>query len=93
MHDLDHSTVEVIAEGHDEAAANDCFSQLLPEQIQSAAAVGVDMSSALAKSVKGNIPLGKVKIVHDRFHVMKLVNEAIDKRRKKENPRLRCEGK
>lgn len=92
IYDLDHSTVEAIASGHDEAAANECFSQLLPEQIQSVEAVAVDMSSALVKSIKGNVPLAEGKIVHDRFHVMKLVNEAIDKVRKEENRRLRGEG-
>jgi transposase len=92
IYDLDNSTVEAIAEGQDEAAANECFSQLLPEQIQTVEAVAVDMSQALVKSIKGNIPLAEAKIVHDRFHVMKLVNEAVDKIRKEENRRLRGEG-
>lgn len=92
IYDLDNGTVEAIAEGRDEAAADECFSQLLPEQIQSVEAVAVDMSSALVKSIKGNVPLAETKIVHDRFHVMKLVNEAIDNIRKEENRRLRGEG-
>lgn len=92
IYDVDNSTVEAIAEGHDEAAANECFSQLLPEQIQSVEAVAVDMSSALVKSIKGNIPLAENKIVHDRYHVMQLVNNAVDKIRKQENQRLRDEG-
>jgi transposase len=92
IYDLDNSTVEAIAEGRDEQAANACFSQLLPKQLDSVEAVAVDMSAALVKSIKGNIPLAESKIVHDRFHVMKLVNEAVDKVRKEENKRLRGEG-
>lgn len=92
IYDLDKSTVEAVAEGKDEAAADACFSQLLPGQIDSVETVVTDMSSALVKSVKGNIPLAEEKIVHDRFHVMKLVNEAVDKVRKEENRHLRAEG-
>ena len=52
----------------------------------------MDMSSAFVKSAKSNIPLAEEKIVHDRFHVMKLANEAVDKVRKEENRRLRAVG-
>lgn len=92
IYDLDNSTVEAISEGHDEAAANDCFSQLLPGQIETVEAIAMDMSAAFVKSAKGNIPLAEEKIVHDRFHVMKLANEAVDKVRKEENKRLKAEG-
>ncbi|QEG24068.1 Transposase [Mariniblastus fucicola] len=92
IYDLDNSTVEAISEGHNEAAANECFSQLLPGQIETVEAIAMDMSSAFVKSAKSNIPLAEEKIVHDRFHVMKLVNEAVDKTRKEEHKRLRAVG-
>jgi transposase len=92
IYDLDNSTVEAIAEGKDETAADACFSQLSSGQIESVEAVVTDMSSAQVKSAKGNIPLAEEKIVHDRFHVMKLVNEAVDQVRKEENRHLRAEG-
>lgn len=92
IYDLDNSTVEAISEGKDKAAANACFSQLSQGQVESIEAVAVDMSAALVKSIKANIPQAEEKIVHDRFHVMKLVNEAVDKVRKEENRRLRDDG-
>ncbi|QEG22778.1 ISL3 family transposase [Mariniblastus fucicola] len=92
IYDLDNSTVEAISEGHNEEAANECFSQLLPGQIETVEAIAMDMSSAFVNAAKSNIPLAETKIVHDRFHVMKLVNEAVDKVRKQENKRLRSEG-
>ena len=92
IYDLDNSTVEAISEGHNEEAANECFSQLLPGQIETVEAIAMDMSSAFVKSAKSNIPLAEEKIVHDRFHVMKLANEAVDKVRKEENKRLRAVG-
>ena len=49
----------------------------------------MDMSAAFVKSAKGNIPLAEEKIVHDRFHVMKLATEAVDKVRRQEHRKLK----
>lgn len=76
----------------DKEAANECFSQLLLGQIETIEAIAMDMSAAYVKFAKSNIPLAEEKIIHDRFHVMKLTNEAVDKIRKEENKRLNAEG-
>jgi transposase len=58
-----------------------------PEQIQQ---VSCDMSPAFIKGVQENLP--KASIVFDRFHVVNIVNEAVDKVRKEEvrdNPLLK----
>jgi len=89
LYDLDRSTVEVISEGHDTKAADACFSQLSPSQIGSIEAIAMDMSAAYVKSAIANIPLAEEKIVHDRFHVMKLVTEAVDKVRRQEHRELK----
>lgn len=39
----------------------------------------MDVSAAFVKSAKANIPLAEDKIVHDRFHVIELATEAVDK--------------
>jgi transposase len=89
LYDLDRSTVEVISEGHDTEAADACFSELSPSQIDSIEAIAMDMSAAYVKSAKANIPLAEQKIVHDRFHVMKLATEAVDKVRRQEHRQLK----
>lgn len=89
VYDLDRSTVEAISEGHDTEAADACFSQLTAEQITSIEAIAMDMSAAFVKSAKTNIPLAEEKIVHDRFHVMKLATEAVDKVRRQEHRELK----
>lgn len=89
VYDLDRSTVEAISEGHDMEAADACFSQLTAEQITSIEAIAMDMSAAFVKSAKANIPLAEEKIVHDRFHVMKLATEAVDKVRRQEHRELK----
>ena len=92
IYDLDNSTVEAVAQGHNAEAADECFSKLLPGQIETVEAIAMDMSAAFVKSAKANIPLAENKIVHDRFHVMKLMTEAVDKTRKRENKSLQAEG-
>lgn len=88
LYDLDNSTVEAISDGKDTEAANACFSQLSSTQIASVEAIAMDMSSAFVRSAHENIPLAETKIVHDRFHVMKLANEAVDKVRRAEHQQL-----
>ncbi len=68
------------------------FSQLSEDQLNGVEAIAMDMSAAFVKSAKANIPLAEGKIVHDRFHVMKLANEAVDKVRRGEHRKLVAEG-
>jgi len=92
IYDLDRSTVEAISDGNDTNAGNACFSQLSQAQRDGVEAIAMDMSAAYVKSAKENIPLAETKIVHDRFHVMKLATEAVDKVRRGEHRKLSADG-
>lgn len=92
IYDLDSSTVEAISDGNNTKAADDCYSQLSKAQKQSVKAVAMDMSAAYVKSTKTNIPFAETKIVHDRFHIMKLATEAVDKVRRGEHRQLKAQG-
>lgn len=92
IYDLDQSTVEAISDGNDTAAGNACFSQLSATQLAAVEAVAMDMSAAYVQAAKQNIPLAEEKIVHDRFHVMKLANEAVDKVRRAERRQQKSDG-
>lgn len=92
IYNLDQSTVEAISDGNDTEAANAAFSQLSEEQLGSVQAIAMDMSAAYVKSAKANIALAEEKIVHDRFHIMKMANEAVDKVRKSEHRELKENG-
>lgn len=92
LYDLDHSTVEAVAMGNDTEAANACFSELSPEQIDSVEAIAMDMSAAYVRAAKQSIPLAEEKIVHDRFHIMQLASKAVDLVRRREHRRLLQEG-
>jgi transposase len=85
LYNLDNSTVEAIEEGHDTEAAKSCFSQLRREQLKSVEVVAMDMSPAFVRAAKEMIPFAESKIVHDKFHIMKIANEAVDKVRRGEH--------
>lgn len=92
LYDLDRSTVEAISDGHDTESGNACFSQLSPGQRHSVEAIAMDMSAAYVRSAKQSIPLAETKIVHNRFHLMKLAGEAVDKVRRGEQRELKQQG-
>jgi len=92
LYNLDNSTVEAIEEGHDTEAAKSCFSQLSQEQLQSVEAIAMDMSPAFVRAAKELIPFAESKIMHDKFHIMKMANHAVDKVRRGEHKQLLKDG-
>ena len=86
---MDRSTVEATSDGNDADSGNACFSQPYKHQIGSDEAIAMDMSAVFVKSTKANIPLAEMKIVHDRFHIMKLASEAVDRVRRAEHKELK----
>jgi transposase len=88
IYDLDQSTVEAIADGNDTERGSACFSQLSESNIGSIEAIAMDMSASFFKSANTCVPLAETKIVHDRFHVMKLATEAVERVRRREHRRL-----
>jgi transposase len=92
LYNLDNSTVEAIEEGHDTEAAKSCFSQLSQEQLQSVEAIAMDMSPAFVRAAAEMIPFAESKIVHDKFHIMKMANDAVDKVRRGEHKQLLKDG-
>lgn len=53
-------------------------------------AVAMDMSKSYISAVQSYLP--KAKIVFDRFHVSKLLNEAVDETRREEKRKLETQG-
>lgn len=72
-----------IAEGRDIKATKGLLEQVIkPEHRNSVETVSVDMWKAYLNSVETILP--KANIVHDRFHLIKYLNDAIDKVRRRE---------
>lgn len=90
--DIEEKRTIFVTEGKDNQVITDFANDLSehkgsPENITQ---VSCDMSPAFIKGIEEQLP--KAKIVFDRFHVTKIINEAVDKVRKtevKSNPILK----
>lgn len=91
MTDIERHRVLEVAEGRTtESAADTLWKTLNSSQRQRVRGVAMDMWPAYATSTTANAP--HAEIVHDKFHVSKHLNEAVDQVRRRENKRLRKNG-
>lgn len=88
--DLTGSRVLEVVEGRTEEAANSLWETLPDEQKEQIAAVAVDMWPAYTNSIEANAE--QAEIVHDRFHISKHLNEAVDQVRRQEHKALKQSG-
>lgn len=90
--DLDEGTVEDVAEDRTTESLAGYFRGLTDEQLAGIEAVAIDMWPAYIKAIRDHLPGADEKIVFDRFHIVKLLNDAVDKVRRQEHKALRREG-
>jgi transposase len=86
MTDLDRSRVLEVAPERTIEAADRLWQTLSETQRSEVASVSMDMWQAFMTSAGKNAPIAE--IVHDKFHVSKYLNEAVDKVRRQENRML-----
>jgi transposase len=88
--DLTGARVLEVVEDRTEAAADRLWEALPAEQKDQIEAVAVDMWPAFANSIQTNAE--QAEIVHDRFHISKHLNEAVDQVRRQEQKTLKKDG-
>ena len=84
------SRVLEVTEGRERASAERLFESVALPQRQKVEAVVMDMSAAFEAAAEAKMP--HAEIVHDRFHVSKHLNEAVDKVRRTEQRKLQEQG-
>jgi transposase len=84
--DLDKSRVLEVMEGCDQETAEALWQSLPPEQRRSIEAVALDMAPAFIAASREAVP--QAALVHDKFHVAKHLNEAVDTVRRREHKEL-----
>jgi transposase len=90
MVDIDGERVIDVVEGRTLESANKLWLKL-PEKVRAGIdAVATDMWDAFITSAKENAP--NAEIVHDKFHLAKYLNEAVDKVRRAEHKAFMKEG-
>jgi transposase len=90
--DLTRSTVEYIAKDRSKESLAGFYEGLNKRQLAGIDAVAMDMWGPFIRATRDHVPDAERKIVFDRFHIMKHMNEAVDAVRKKEHKALRQEG-
>ena len=90
--DLDRSTVEYVAEDRKAESLAGYFESLSDQCLQAIQGVAMDMWEPYVKAAMERVPLAKEKIVFDRFHIMKHMNDAVNKVRKQEHKALMADG-
>lgn len=90
--DLDRKKTIFVAEGKDNSTVKAFIADLAQHQgcADNVTDVSCDMSPAFIKGVKENLP--EAKITFDKFHILKIINEAVDEVRRMEardNPLLK----
>lgn len=88
--DLEQSRVIEVVEDRTTEAAGKLWDSLSPEQKATVEAVAVDMWAPFIQTVEQQVP--DADVVHDKFHVSKYLNEAVDQVRRQEHKELRAQG-
>jgi len=92
VYDMNRNGVEYIAYDRKKESIDEYYRTLTEENLSNIKAVSMDMWDPFMSSTMEYIPDAQSKIVFDRFHVMKHVNEAVDTTRKQENKELQKSG-
>lgn len=90
LNDLDDGRVLDVVHGRDGDSAKDLLMKIPCELRENVTAVAADLWKAYTKACKEVLP--NADIVHDKFHISKYLNEAVDKVRKQENKTLYKKG-
>ena len=93
VNDLDHGTVEYVAEDRKQESLDGYFAGLTLPQRESIQAIAMDMWQPYIQSTLAHVPEAGEKIVFDRYHIMGHMGKAVDTVRKREHRALRAEGK
>ena len=88
--DLDKSRVLEVMEGCDQETAQALWQSLPEDQRHSIEAVALDMAPAFIAASRVAVP--QADLVHDKFHIAKHLNEAVDTVRRQEHKELLAKG-
>ena len=88
--DQDHRRVLDVTKDRTIVATDELWQTLNENQRNGVESVSLDMWQAFMTSSNNNAP--NAEIVHDKFHVSKYLNEAVDKVRRREHRELKSEG-
>ena len=86
------TTVEYVGEGRERESLDAFWEGLMAEQLAGVEAIAMDMWKPYVQSTLAHVPGAAGKIVHDPFHLVKYMNEAVNEVRISEHRRLQAQG-
>lgn len=90
--DLKTSDVIYVADSRKTSALDGFYATLTSQQLEAIQVVAMDMWKGFIKATRKHVPSADEKICFDRFHVAKLLGDAMDKVRRDEHRALRADG-
>lgn len=90
--DLEHGHVIEVAEDRTKQSVLTCLGSFSLNELAGVESVAMDMWEPYTTVFRALVDGADDKIVYDRFHIVKHMNEALDQVRRKENKGLRSEG-
>ena len=88
----DQTTVEYVGEGRQQESLDAFWESLTAKQLAGVEAVAMDLWDPFVQSTLSHVPGAAGKIVHDPFHLVQYMNEAVNEVRKSEHRRLQAMG-
>ena len=88
--DIGGSRVLDVVRGRSLQDAQQLLGTLTPQQREGVRAAAVDMWPGYMSAIRAM--LGQADIVHDKFHISKYLNDAVDQVRRSEHKKLRAQG-
>ena len=92
VYDIDSSTVDYVGDNRDQNSLEQYYKQFSLEEREKVKCVAMDMWDPYIAATRAYIPNAEKKIIFDRYHVMRLVVDGVDKVRKQENRALMADG-
>jgi transposase len=90
--DLETATIEHVTEDRKRASLEQYFAPFTVQERAAIKAVAMDMWAPYEDAVRAQVPQADDKIVFDLFHIMKHMNEAVDRTRRREQRELKTVG-
>ena len=92
VYNIDAGTVDYVGDKRNQNSLEEYYKQFSLEEREKVKAVAMDMWDPYIAATKAYIPEAEKKITFDRYHIMRLVVDAVDKVRKQEHRALMQEG-
>lgn len=90
--DLEHGHVVELAEDRTKQSVLTCLGRFSLDELAGVESIAMDMWEPYTQIFRVLVDDADDKIVYDRFHIVKHMNEAVDQVRRKENKALRADG-